>query len=172
MTTEEEYPRSACRLKRCRFNTTFDWHPRPDLQRIRDSAVSKTRDSKSVECSSRVGCSEQHVPTIYIRAPRSFAKPLPPTHHSTATRRLNAVTAIPTGLPLWVTPCHGKGVHDTPCRRLLRFIPVRNRARCRSYLTRHDVNDVPCDSTFLKNLPTKTKTSSTTIFISKHNKMK
>lgn len=51
-----------------RFNTTFDWHPRPDLQRIRYPRA-KDEGSKSVECSSGVGRPGQHVAAIYIRAP-------------------------------------------------------------------------------------------------------
>lgn len=55
-----------------RFNTTFDWHPRPDLQRIRYPRA-KDEGSKSVECSSGVGRPGQHVAAIYIRAPRLSA---------------------------------------------------------------------------------------------------
>lgn len=58
-----------------RFNTTFDWHPRPDLQRIRYPRA-KDEGSKSVECSSGVGRPGQHVAAIYIRAPRLPSRPL------------------------------------------------------------------------------------------------
>lgn len=76
LTTEEEYPEGACRARRRRFNTTFDWHSRPDFQRIRYRQP-KTRGSKSVECNSRVGWPPgQHVPAIYIRAHRSPKQPL------------------------------------------------------------------------------------------------
>lgn len=109
-----------------RFNTTFDWHPRPDLQRIRYPRA-KDEGSKSVECSSGVGRPGQHVAAIYIRAPRlSALSPLlsrPLYRRSTHPRLVSfrrhnhrhcvCVCVCVTGTK---TPYNLLERHDTPCR--------------------------------------------------------
>ena len=114
-----------------RFNTTFDWHPRPDLQRIRYPRA-KDEGSKSVECSSGVGRPGQHVAAIYIRAPRLSTLSL---HHPSldlytvpqptlASCRFDATTTATVCVPVCVrvcvtgtkTPYNLLERHDTPCR--------------------------------------------------------
>lgn len=109
-----------------RFNTTFDWHPRPDLQRIRYPRA-KDEGSKSVECSSGVGRPGQHVAAIYIRAPRLPSRPLPyrPTPAAAtfnprlvSFRRHNhrVCTCVCVCVTGTKTPYNLLERHDTPCR--------------------------------------------------------
>ena len=136
VTAEEgsPWPRGISCVRYRRFNTTFDWHPRPDLQRIRYPRA-KDEGSKSVERSLERGGGGgrpgQHVPAIYIRAlalafPTLSSSPSRPLYrHSTprpfflptfsprlvSFRRRNhrRVTGTKTSYNLLER-------HDTPCR--------------------------------------------------------
>lgn len=121
-----------------RFNTTFDWHPRPDLQRIRYPRA-KDEGSKSVECSSGVGRPGQHVAAIYIRAPRLSALSPSPSL-STSIPSLNPPSSRVVSTPQPPPPCVCVCVcvtgtktpynllerHDTPCRAAQIYIQPKS----------------------------------------------
>lgn len=119
-----------------RFNTTFDWHPRPDLQRIRYPRA-KDEGSKSVECSSGVGRPGQHVAAIYIRAPRlSALSPSPSLDLYTVPQptlvscRFDATTTATVCVCVCVTgtktPYNLLERHDTPCRAAQIYIQPKS----------------------------------------------